>query len=65
MENKHQCINCLRDTPSYPCVNCGWEPDSQEQSDLYLSPGTILHNQYQIAKVLGHGGFGITYLAWE
>jgi len=46
-------------------VNCGWEPDSQEQSDLYLSPGTILHNQYQIAKVLGHGGFGITYLAWE
>ena len=24
-----------------------------------------MHNQYQIARMLGHGGFGITYLAWD
>lgn len=35
------------------------------ESGLYLSPGTLLHNQYQIARMLGHGGFGITYLAWD
>lgn len=33
---------------------------------LGLPNGTLLyHNQYKIEKVLGQGGFGITYLAHE
>lgn len=30
-----------------------------------LQPGTILHGIYRIEKILGQGGFGITYLAYE
>lgn len=30
-----------------------------------LSPGTVIHNRYQIKKELGHGGFGITYQVWD
>ena len=26
-----------------------------------LSPGTLVHNRYRIEKVLGEGGFGVTY----
>ena len=30
-----------------------------------LQPGAILHGAYRIERILGQGGFGITYLAYE
>jgi TPR repeat protein/predicted Ser/Thr protein kinase len=68
MSNSQHCINCLRESKGlyeYPCASCNWSPEQYSKSGLYLSPGTILHGQYQIGKLLGHGGFGITYLAWD
>ena len=68
MSNNQHCINCLLESKGlyqYPCKSCNWSPEDHSTSGLYLSPGTILHGQYQIAKMLGHGGFGITYLAWD
>lgn len=32
---------------------------------LDLPPGTILKERFKILKTLGHGGFGITYIAWD
>ena len=68
MANHQHCINCLQESKGlyeYPCASCNWSPEQYSKSGLYLSPGTILHGQYQIGKLLGHGGFGITYLAWD
>lgn len=42
----------------------GQEADNKE--NFYLKPHTLLHHgQYRTEKVLGHGGFGITYLAHD
>ena len=48
------------------CPNCGWDPGNPGfQSSQVLQHGSILNGVYKIGKVLGQGGFGITYLAWD
>lgn len=47
------------------CPNCGWTIDNKPESNLHLSPGSVLQNKYLIGKVIGQGGFGITYIAWD
>lgn len=60
------CPNCFEQRdPAAPCPTCGWSTTSQPDSPFYLWPGTILKEQYVIGRVLGHGGFGITYMGWD
>ncbi|MBV9301590.1 MAG: protein kinase [Acidobacteriaceae bacterium] len=47
------------------CSVCGWAEDRPTESPLFLPPGTRLHGEYVLGRVLGSGGFGITYLAWD
>lgn len=55
----------MPDTGFSVCPHCGWNKLAPATSALYLSPGTLVQAPYQVAKVLGHGGFGITYLGWD
>ena len=60
------CGNCFRESLNDRgvCTACGfhgWE--NREKYPLALPPGAILNGRYIIGKVLGQGGFGITYTA--
>lgn len=60
------CAACLMPNPGLSvCPYCGWRPGDVVPNPLYLPPGTTLNTPYQVARVLGHGGFGITYLGWD
>ena len=59
-----RCPNCFCDSKAQPCADCGWS-DGQDNPPPALGLGRVLDGRYRIGRVLGHGGFGITYLAWD
>jgi hypothetical protein len=60
------CLSCLQiGDQSRGCPSCGFDERAAPPSPLHLPPRTILHGQYLLGRVLGQGGFGITYLAWD
>ena len=60
------CMGCMElKEDSVKCVRCGWVEGTLPESSLYLPPRTVLHGKYLLGRVLGQGGFGVTYLAWH
>lgn len=47
------------------CPNCGYEPDTDVDSPIHMKPGVLLHGRYLVGRVLGFGGFGVTYICWD
>lgn len=65
---QHICGNCFQERTSQegPCSMCGYDPMTDvEKYPMALPRGSILNGSYIIGRVLGQGGFGITYLAWD
>ena len=62
-----RCLGCMDEYDnSYGlCPNCGYEPDTDVESPIHMQPGVLLHGRYLIGKVLGFGGFGVTYIGWD
>lgn len=66
MELETICVSCMEDDSGSPvCPKCGSPFQLPVNNLLLLPPRTILREQYLIGRALGHGGFGITYLAWD
>ncbi|MDZ4132357.1 MAG: hypothetical protein U1E11_04400, partial [Dethiobacteria bacterium] len=67
MNQERLCMGCMRERleGEETCSNCGYLEGTAPDSPLYLPPRTILEGKYLIGRVLGQGGFGITYLAWD
>lgn len=61
------CPYCMKtiSQPEQPCPACGKNTETYIPSSHHLPPGSELKRQYVIGRVLGEGGFGITYLGFD
>lgn len=63
---KSYCPYCMKlISSSQFCPFCGKDVSKYTSSSHHLRIGTKLKNQYIIGRVLGEGGFGITYLGLD
>ena len=63
---KNLCPGCMSDQSGlHPCPSCGWDGNTILDNSLYLPAGYLLNNRYAIGKVIGVGGFGVVYIAWD
>ena len=59
------CYNCMRDKEDAEiCPYCHTGALNQPQLHQ-LQPGTVVGGRYTVGRVLGEGGFGITYLGFD
>lgn len=66
MSEMRRCYSCMEKTgEDGTCPACGWQEGSGEDNPLYLPAGYLLRERYFVGRVLGVGGFGIVYLAWD
>ena len=61
---KKRCYGCMREKTQRVCEYCGYDENTTNASHQ-LPAGTVLDEHYLIGRVLGQGGFGITYLGWD
>ncbi len=47
------------------CPHCGYIVGTPAEEAVHIEPGTLLYDRYIVGKVLGYGGFGVTYLGWD
>ena len=66
MDISRLCVNCFNDKGGgETCPYCGYKEGTPAENELHLSPGTVLKGQYLVGRVLGYGGFGVTYIAYD
>ncbi len=65
INNRKLCESCFCEANGEPCPNCGFSAAEYSQDPIVLPMGTRLNDKIIIGKVMGKGGFGITYLGYD
>lgn len=62
-----RCMGCMEefDDALDTCPYCGYKRGTPPREAYHLPPETILNGRYIVGKVLGFGGFGVTYIGWD
>lgn len=59
------CESCFAEISEEPCPHCGYSAESYVRDPAVLPCGSALMGRYAVGRVIGMGGFGITYLAYD
>ncbi|MDO5408378.1 MAG: PASTA domain-containing protein [Eubacteriales bacterium] len=61
------CMGCMKeyDDQFSVCPHCGYAFNTPPKQSYHIPPGSVLRQRYIVGKVLGFGGFGITYVGWD
>ena len=66
MDTSKVCFGCFGEHDGKgPCPHCGFDLLTAKHPYVALPIGTILNGRYLTGRVLGVGGFGVTYLAFD
>lgn len=67
IDSEKLCMGCMSILPNEEtvCPICGFDNESEQSLPQQLPLRTELKEKYIIGRVLGQGGFGITYIGWD
>ena len=60
-----RCANCMAEVEGPVCGQCGFNMEANTQPLHCLKWDTILRGRYWVGRMLGQGGFGITYVGLD
>ncbi len=64
MKRCYGCFESIKDELEI-CPFCGYIEGTAPEEAIHMEPGTILSGRYIVGKVIGYGGFGVTYIGWD
>ena len=64
---KTLCLGCMKEYEGdyNVCPHCGYEQTSPAKEAYHIAPGVTIRGRYVVGRVLGFGGFGITYIGFD
>ena len=67
MNINQMCMKCMMGKINEDgiCTSCGTLQDAEKNGSIHLPIRTILRGKYLVGKVIGEGGFGITYIGYD
>ena len=62
-----RCLGCMEmvENDTRVCPYCGYVAGTPAEEAIHMEPGSFLHDRYIVGKVIGYGGFGVTYIGWD
>ena len=65
--NLNVCYGCMGklEEGQQVCPSCEYDSSVRQNGEDMLPEGTVLSRKYLIGRVLGRGGFGVTYLGYD